>query len=227
MISTLRKHRWLLVIPLAVALLLMPLAVHARPLAQADPIAYAADSEPPADDPTSEGTGAEPSVKDHEAWLFDDDDHPNFVDDSADSEPEEPKDGDQEDYVPYWERPEWERAEWFWVHEDDFDFDEVNVPMCPDPGPVTTYEEWLAEQPVHGPFSIRETGRRRSAVRSVQATPEFRVIVESGLYPGIATSIATYLVDLANEGYNASVHQVTGGTEEELRDFIFSIAFSV
>ncbi len=46
------------------------------------------------------------------------------------------------------------------------------------------------------------------------------VLVNWELYPQIEDSISRYVMDLAYEGYYATVEQVSGGTPEELRDFI-------
>jgi hypothetical protein len=46
------------------------------------------------------------------------------------------------------------------------------------------------------------------------------IIVNSSLYPSIKTSISQYVMDVAYEGYFATVYIVTNGAPKEMRDFI-------
>ncbi len=48
------------------------------------------------------------------------------------------------------------------------------------------------------------------------------VLVNSSVYPSIASSVSQYVMDVAYEGYFAMVFTVTGGTPEEMRSFIRS-----
>lgn len=46
------------------------------------------------------------------------------------------------------------------------------------------------------------------------------ILVDSSVYPSISASIAQYVIDVAYEGYFATVCTVTNGTPQEMRNFI-------
>lgn len=48
------------------------------------------------------------------------------------------------------------------------------------------------------------------------------VLVNSSVYPSIKTSISQYVIDVAYEGYFATVYTINGGTPVEMRNFIKS-----
>ncbi|MFH1312999.1 MAG: T9SS type A sorting domain-containing protein [Candidatus Eisenbacteria bacterium] len=72
-----------------------------------------------------------------------------------------------------------------------------------------------------GPFKVTEV----SAVGSDTKTDEERIaiIVDSSVYIDIYVSLATYQADLATKGYSSVVSMVTGGTPEDVRDYLISL----
>jgi hypothetical protein len=93
------------------------------------------------------------------------------------------------------------------------------------PGEPGTYKDYLAARS-QAPFRAElvhsgvSTGRDvpRGGARASKAL----VLVENGLYNGIQTNLAFYVADLQADGYAVEVHTITGGTYEDLKNFILN-----
>ncbi len=86
----------------------------------------------------------------------------------------------------------------------------------------TTYAEWMARQVTSpGPLRTRLVERRPSD-NPAKSTSTVCVIVNAGLYDGIAEALGQYLTDLAREGFTVELHTSSGGTPPELRQFLLS-----
>jgi hypothetical protein len=88
-------------------------------------------------------------------------------------------------------------------------------------GPVGTYDEFLANHP---PRPARFGGKPvlllpRGAGRG-GGPPMISVLVESALRPEIESSLALYASDLLAEGYAVYIDDVSGGTPDEIRDWV-------
>lgn len=72
-----------------------------------------------------------------------------------------------------------------------------------------------------GSFKVIEV----SSLASGTKTDEERIaiIVEDAVYPYVATSLATYQSDLLTKGYSSVVSTVSGGTPEDLRDYLIGL----
>lgn len=72
-----------------------------------------------------------------------------------------------------------------------------------------------------GPFSVREVSTVRSGTKADE--PRIAIIVEDTIYVDIATSLGVYQADLLTKGYASVVSLVSGGTPEDLRDYLIGL----
>jgi len=80
----------------------------------------------------------------------------------------------------------------------------------------TSYAEWKAKQAPRGEFeAVRADFRKLN-----KDNPDFCVFINEPLYSQIEASLDQYLTDLTNEGYNPAVYTISGGTAEDLRNYM-------
>ena len=114
-----------------------------------------------------------------------------------------------------------------WDDDGGYSGDYSNIPRLKwfGPGSPSTYREYMSRRS-EAPFlaaHLWTASPPRSIARAVKAM----VIVNTGLYPGIQTSLATYTADLVNDGYTVDLYQASGGTPTDLRNFIITNSIDV
>lgn len=88
------------------------------------------------------------------------------------------------------------------------------------PGSPNSYRDYLLRRS-NAPFSISHVWSV-SPPRGAGRVSKALVIVNTGLFTGIQANLAVYSSDLANDGYTVEVHQASGGTPTDLRNFIIN-----
>ena len=79
-----------------------------------------------------------------------------------------------------------------------------------------TFEEWKQSIGETAPFSARSAGYFPGDRDGEQVC----IIVNDGIYSGIATSLTQYITDLNNDGYTAEIVLTSGGTPEDIRSLL-------
>lgn len=79
-----------------------------------------------------------------------------------------------------------------------------------------TYADYLAENPLR-PASFTQ------AIESADKSPsDLAILVDATLYPQIDSAITAYIADIDAEGVKAEVHTVSGGTPQEIKDWVIA-----
>jgi len=99
------------------------------------------------------------------------------------------------------------------------DIVEITRWMDPEGRQPQSYAEWKAEVGEPGPFET-EFIRSSSSLKSADLYIKFLVVVNTDLYPLITTGLDQYVLDLNAEGYEVEIYTSSGGTPEEMREFL-------
>jgi len=98
--------------------------------------------------------------------------------------------------------------------------------MSPDDERPMTYSEYLAMKGPAGPFEV--TRLTSQACRDSGGSGRvLLVLVQTSLYTYIQDELATYMDDISREGFSPEICLSTGGTPEDIRNFLISDYFDV
>jgi len=83
-----------------------------------------------------------------------------------------------------------------------------------------TYEEWKTQIAEPGLFSAEFIRGESAILRSAEQPTVICILVNADIYPDIEFYITRYVMELTGEGYQVELYTTTGGTPEELREFL-------
>jgi hypothetical protein len=82
-----------------------------------------------------------------------------------------------------------------------------------------TYQEYLLHHPL---VSARFSTSDSPPTPLFSLNKSLAVLVNQSIYPSIAQSLSLYRSDLELEGYSVSIQQVSGGTPEEIKSWVYN-----